>query len=51
MPGDQIDPSPGALEISISGLSVGSRIAVRAHKDLRADLPDEFEIKILGLYP
>ena len=46
--GDQIDPCPGALEISISGLSVGSEVAIRAHEDLRADLPDEFQIRILG---
>ena len=45
---DHIDPAPGAVELSLHGMGVGGEVAVRAHKDLRGDLPDEFQIRVLS---
>lgn len=47
--GDQIDPAPGAIELSLHGLSTGAEIAVRSHKDLKGNLPDEFQIRVLEI--
>ena len=45
---DHVDPAPGAVELSLHGMGVGGEVAVRAHKDLCAHLPGEFQIKVLG---
>ena len=47
--GDQIDPVPGAIELALHGLAAGGEIAIRSHKDLRGDLPDEFQVKVLEI--
>jgi len=47
--GDQIDPVPGAIELALHGLAAGGEIAIRSHKDLRGDLPDEFQVKLLEI--
>ena len=47
---DHIDPAPGAVELSLHGMGVGGEVAVRAHKDLRGDLPDEFQIRVLSKF-
>jgi len=47
--GDQIDPVPGAIELALHGLATGGEIAIRSHKDLRGDLPDEFQVKVLEI--
>merc|ERR1712242_285882 len=44
---DHVDPAPGAVELSLHGMGVGGEVAVRAHKDLCAHLPGEFQIKVL----
>ena len=49
MLGDQIDPVPGAIELALHGLAAGGEIAIRSHKDLRGDLPDEFQVKVLEI--
>merc|ERR1712227_164425 len=46
---DHIDPAPGAVELSLHGMGVGGEVAVRAHKDLRGHLPDEFQIRVLSV--
>ena len=47
--GDQIDPVPGAIKLALHGLAAGGEIAIRSHKDLRGDLPDEFQVKVLEI--
>jgi len=47
--GDQIDPVPGAIELALHGMATGGEIAIRSHKDLRGDLPDEFQVKVLEI--
>jgi len=47
--GDQIDLVPGAIELALHGLAAGGEIAIRSHKDLRGDLPDEFQVKVLEI--
>ena len=46
--GDGLD-CPPAVELATYELNVGGEVAIRSHPDLRANLPEAFAIKLLGI--
>ena len=47
MLGDGLD-APAAVELAAYEVSVGGAVAIRAHPDLRGDLPEAFSVELIG---